>query len=276
MPYARGKYAKAISDRSGMAFPYREMVREWNGSFVHKSEYEGKQPQIRKKHITADAIGLANARSQRFQQPTQPFINDSTADQTVTDSGGGGQAVVNLTLPGDFAFRTEGSISQTSTDADPQYGSMVPEDGSAENRKRELNAEVGNVTVDALVITQTFAVTVVGGNPSNHPYHNVGSTNKFAIDGSTATADVTLTFEEGKTYRFDQSDSSNDGHPLRISETPNGTHGGGTEYTVGVVTNGVAGQSGAYTQISVAIGAPTLYYYCTNHSAMGWTINTEA
>ena len=58
MPYARGKYAKAISDRSGMAFPYREMVREWNGSFVHKSEYEGKQPQIRKKHITADAIGL--------------------------------------------------------------------------------------------------------------------------------------------------------------------------------------------------------------------------
>ena len=78
MPYARGKYAKAISDRSGMAFPYREMVREWNGSFVHKSEYEGKQPQIRKKHITADAIGLANARSQKFQQPIQPFINDST------------------------------------------------------------------------------------------------------------------------------------------------------------------------------------------------------
>ena len=117
---------------------------------------------------------------------------------------------------------------------------------------------------------------MVGGNPSNHPYHNVGSTNKFAIDGSTATADVTLTFEEGKTYRFDQSDSSNDGHPLRISATPNGTHGGGSEYTVGVVTNGVAGQSGAYTQITVAVGAPTLYYYCTNHSAMGWTINTEA
>ena len=276
MAYARGKYAKAISDRSGMAFPYNEMVREWNGSLVHKSEYEGKHPQIRRKHITADPIALANAKSQKFQQPIQPFINDSTADQTIADSGGGGQAVVNLTLPGDFAFRTDGSMSLTSTEANPTYGSMVPDDGSAENRKRELTAEVGNVTVDALVITQTFAVTVVGGNPSNHPYHNVGSTNKFAIDGSTATADVTLTFEEGKTYRFDQSDSSNDGHPLRISATPNGTHGGGTEYTIGVVTNGVAGQSGAYTQITVAVGAPTLYYYCTNHSAMGWTINTEA
>ena len=62
MAYARGKYAKAISDRSGMAFPYNEMVKEWNGSFVHKSEFEAKQPQIKRKHIKADAIALANAR----------------------------------------------------------------------------------------------------------------------------------------------------------------------------------------------------------------------
>ena len=62
MAYARGKYAKAISDRSGMAFPYNEMVKEWNGSFVHKSEFEAKHPQIRRKHIKADAIALANAR----------------------------------------------------------------------------------------------------------------------------------------------------------------------------------------------------------------------
>jgi hypothetical protein len=57
MAYARGKYAKAISDRSGMAFPYNEMVKEWNGSFVHKSEFEAKHPQIRRKQIKADAIG---------------------------------------------------------------------------------------------------------------------------------------------------------------------------------------------------------------------------
>jgi|TARA_R100001530_G_scaffold119945_1_gene87185 hypothetical protein len=62
MPFARGKYAQAISDRSGMAFPYNEMVKEWNGSFVHKSEFEAKHPQIRRKHIKADAIALANAR----------------------------------------------------------------------------------------------------------------------------------------------------------------------------------------------------------------------
>ena len=31
----KGRYAKRISDRSGMAFPYNEMVKEWNGSTVH-------------------------------------------------------------------------------------------------------------------------------------------------------------------------------------------------------------------------------------------------
>ena len=44
--FARGKKSKAISDRSGLAFPYREMMYEWNGSFVHKSEWEPKHPQL--------------------------------------------------------------------------------------------------------------------------------------------------------------------------------------------------------------------------------------
>ncbi len=44
MAKASGKYAQAISDRSGMAFPYREMLKEWNGSLVHKSEFEAKTP----------------------------------------------------------------------------------------------------------------------------------------------------------------------------------------------------------------------------------------
>ena len=125
-------------------------------------------------------------------------------------------------------------------------------------------------------VTRTYTVTVVGGNPSNHPYHNFGSSNKYAIDGSTATADVTLYIAETGTYRFDQSDSSNSGHPLRFSTTANGTHGGGSEYTTGVTTNGTPGSSGAYTEITVAADAPTLYYYCQYHSGMGWTANTPA
>ena len=95
--------------------------------------------------------------------------------------------------------------------------------------------------------------------------------NYFYINGSRA---ATLNLTEGQTYRFDQSDSTNSGHPLRFSTTSNGTHGGGTEYTTGVTTSGTPGSSGAYTQIEVASGAPTLYYYCTNHSGMGGVINT--
>mgnify|MGYP003677114501 CR=1 FL=1 len=73
MPYAKGKYAKAISDRSGMAFPYNEMVKEWNGSFVHRSEFEAKHPQIKRKHVKADPVALANARP-RQKDDNSDFI----------------------------------------------------------------------------------------------------------------------------------------------------------------------------------------------------------
>ena len=46
MAFSRGKYSKAISDRSGMEFPYNEMVKEWTGALVHVSEFEPKQPQL--------------------------------------------------------------------------------------------------------------------------------------------------------------------------------------------------------------------------------------
>jgi hypothetical protein len=50
MAYAKGKYSQSISDRSGQAFPYREMVKEWNGSWVHTSEFEAKHPQLDPNH----------------------------------------------------------------------------------------------------------------------------------------------------------------------------------------------------------------------------------
>lgn len=109
--------------------------------------------------------------------------------------------------------------------------------------------------------TITFTVTVV----------STAEGNKYFIDG---VQQDTLNLFEGNTYRFDQSDSSNSGHPLRLSTTSNGTHGGGTEYTTGVTTNGTPGVSGAYTEITVATDAPTLYYYCSVHSGMGGQANT--
>ena len=128
----------------------------------------------------------------------------------------------------------------------------------------------GGIDTDSTLVT--FIVTVVGGNPSNHPYYNQGSANKYAIGGSTATADVVLTLIEGRTYRFDQSDSTNSGHPIAIYEDADKV----TQYTTGVTTNGTAGTAGAYTEITVPIGAPTLFYQCTNHALMGAQLNTES
>ena len=71
---SKGKYAKAISDRSGMAFPYNEMVKEWNGPLVHVSEFEAKQPQLEPRRYTGDPQGLMNARPARTEPATQNLL----------------------------------------------------------------------------------------------------------------------------------------------------------------------------------------------------------
>jgi len=116
----------------------------------------------------------------------------------------------------------------------------------------------------------TYRVVVVSDSGNKYRFRNSANTATFAQSA------VTLDLAEGGTYIFDQSDSSNAGHPLRFSTTANGTHGGGSEYTTGVTTNGTPGSSGAYTQIVVAASAPTLYYYCTQHSGMGGQANTNS
>ena len=75
--FARGKYAQFISDRSGQAFPYKEMVTEWTGAKVHTSEYEPKQPQLDPKPHGADPQGLQQARPARTEFPTADFLPDN-------------------------------------------------------------------------------------------------------------------------------------------------------------------------------------------------------
>ena len=72
--FAKGKHALAISDRSGLAFPWREMVTEWNGQFVHYSEFERKQPQLEPRPFVADPQGLEKARPQVAPLPTPDLL----------------------------------------------------------------------------------------------------------------------------------------------------------------------------------------------------------
>jgi hypothetical protein len=95
--FATGKKSKAISDRSGMAFPYNEMVKEWNGSLVHKSEFESKHPQLELKSHKPDKQGLKNARPDRIETAAPILLplnalktaNSGTSVITVTDPSHG-------------------------------------------------------------------------------------------------------------------------------------------------------------------------------------------
>mgnify|MGYP001219662499 FL=1 len=105
-------------------------------------------------------------------------------------------------------------------------------------------------------LTEIIKVTVVSDNG-----------NKYAFEGATAPS---ITVAEGKTYRFDTSDSTNSTHPFRFSTTLSGSWGGGSAYTTGVTVNGTAGQNNSYTEISINKVTPNhLYYYCTAHANMG-------
>ena len=132
--YATGKHSKAISDRSGMEFPYREMVREWNGAFVHVSEFEPKQPQLEPKPISADGIALRNVRTDRTEPAVaamlgnNPFsITASSQTITVTEPNHGRSTSDTVRFrnvqgsPGGVAFTTYEnssgfSITVTTTD----------------------------------------------------------------------------------------------------------------------------------------------------------------
>ena len=127
---------------------------------------------------------------------------------------------------------------------------LVDLDDAQTLTNKVLNLESNTAIVE-------FAVTVA----------NPGSGNRYYLDGELS-ANVQLV--PGVTYRFDQSDNSNSGHPLLFSTTKNGTHNSGADYTTGVTHPGTPGSAGAYTQIVVnAATADNLYYYCSSHSGMG-------
>ena len=81
--YAAGKYAYAISDRSGLRFPYDEMVREWNGSLVHTSEYEPKQPQLEPKPVGSDPQALYNPRPQPASKTSLILLDDNPFESII-------------------------------------------------------------------------------------------------------------------------------------------------------------------------------------------------
>ena len=127
--YASGKFAKRISDRSGMAFPYNEMVQEWTGAWVHISEFEPKQPQLEPLPIVTDPQSLQYARSQIADSRVFVGQDGVTVNEFQT---------LNMPVTNFYA----NGVSYASTQK-----SMMPLSVQQPNKPTQLNSFVGNVTV---------------------------------------------------------------------------------------------------------------------------------
>tara|TARA_R100000734_G_C3270211_1_gene66375 strand:+ start:75 stop:476 length:402 start_codon:yes stop_codon:yes gene_type:complete len=127
--YASGKFAQRISDRSGMAFPYNEMVQEWTGAWVHISEFEPKQPQLEPLPIVTDPQSLQHARSQIADSRVFVGQDGITVNEFQT---------LNMPVTNFYA----NGVSYASTQK-----SMMPLSVQQPNKPTRLISRVGNVTV---------------------------------------------------------------------------------------------------------------------------------
>jgi hypothetical protein len=140
------------------------------------------------------------------------------------------------------------------------------------------NVFPSGIAIDAVLGDETAKTGVIAKPRQNQNFSvkvssNAGSGNKYYVDGSLS---MPTTLHSGFTYVFDQTDTSNSSHPLRFSTTPDGTHGGGSEYTSNVSVSGSPGSTGS-TTITITDSTPsTLYIYCSAHPGMGMAVSTGA
>ena len=261
MTYASGKHAYGISDRSGRRYRLREMKTEWTGAKVGPDEFEPKHPQLFPPRAFPDPQALRGPRPET-ELPEQRSIQHGYNPV-------GFQDIPGITPPNNLVAEGEvGTVTVTISDTGNETVNATGSAGTSGIGSVTVNTTSANVNVSVTglgatgsvgaisnVISDTFTVTVA----------NPGSGNRYYIDG---VLQATLTLSEGQTYVFNWSAATS--HPLRFSTTSDGTHGGGSEYTTGVVKD----DSAYTTQITVAASAPTLYYYCQNHPNMGGQINT--
>jgi len=170
MSFAKGRYAKAISDRSGMEFPYREMIREWNGSFVHKSEYEAKQPQLEIRTRGGDAQGLKDARPAREENEVARMLDPNPFETIAASSG-----IINV---------YEKSHGRSTSDTVRFRGPIWT---SSDSDAYQDPADFDGISGSNVAKAAGYSITV-GTRDSSGTVTNTNDYYHFTVDTSTATA----------------------------------------------------------------------------------------
>ena len=206
---------------------------------------------------------LVDGKFLKYQASTKTFVG--------ADASGGGGDSDYASVAGIATFATTAGIATDAVSAG--FAKTAGISTVSQGLTGTPNVVIGITTAQRLSgfkslvgaassTTETF-VTTVDSKTTNHRYHGTGSGSAYFLDGIESPF---LTLLPGKTYRFDQSDSSNGGHPLRFYLEADKT----TAYTTNVTTNGTAGSSGAYTEILVTDSTPlVLHYQCSSHGYMG-------
>ena len=203
-------------------------------------------------------------------------LTDDAEDHAAFDSVRGVDTPKLLSPNAQAAVETHGNNGYVS--AFISDGFTVATNGSGGDEWQYLNHSgdtfiAWNWKAGGTAPTKTYTVKVVSD-----------SGNKFRFD-DFGTSAVTLDLQEGGTYTFDTSDSSNGSHPFVLG-TSSGVDG---SYTTGVTykldgvtktysqyTSGYSSASSRQLIITLAASAPTLYYNCSSHSGMGGSINTNS
>ena len=170
MAQARGKHAKAISDRSGLEFPYSEMVKEWNGHLVHISEFEPKHPQLELRSRSGDAQGLFDARPDRTESDVARILGPDPF-QTISASSG----IINV-----FEKSHGRSTSDTVRFRGPIFTTSDPD--AFQNPK-----DFDGITGSNISKAAGYSITV-GKRDSSGNITNTTDFYHFTVDTDTATS----------------------------------------------------------------------------------------
>jgi hypothetical protein len=251
--YASGKKSKAISDISGFKVNYKSLKTTYDNLRVEPEEFDPKHPQLTPAKNVFDATALFQPRPDNAEENVKlnlGFTQDIFASKIEKSQKGiGVKASGSVALLSGFNFNF-------SADSGVAVGTGALGTVSVETEQLINEESVSGTGAVGVVNAISNAITVT--------VSSVDGANKYFVGG---VQQPTLELAEGNTYVFTYPSA----HPFRLSTTSNGTHDGGSEYT-----SGVTHDSSTQTTFVVPTGAPQLYYYCSQHSAMGGTANTPS